>query len=53
MSKVYLSDNNDFSTPSVGAAAKAFVGGYGKPYFSKFIQIEECQIENHHRGEKT
>ena len=53
MSKVDSSDYYFFSSPSVGPAAKVFVGGYGKAYFSKFIQIEDCQREDRYGGEKT
>jgi hypothetical protein len=47
------SDYYHFLSTSVGAASKVFVGGYGKAYFSKFIQIEDCQREGRHGGEKT
>jgi hypothetical protein len=44
---VNLFDYKLFSFPSLGAAAKAFVGGYGKANLSKLFQIENCQIESH------
>jgi len=55
---VDLSDYNLLAPPSSGAAAKAFVGGYGKAYLSELVQMENYQNKDHEfedefRGEET